>query len=104
MSGNDRNENPFEGGGVVMCGELVFTTQLSSPQAEVLNDLKVGDELTIETRSNSAQAYDSQNRLAGGIIATKALDLVNCILQGYDYKARVIGLDGARCTIQVMPL
>lgn len=106
MSGNPGNDSPYGGDLSVDCGSLTVITQLSSPIKEVIGKLKEGDILSIQiaTDQGPVQAFTEDPELAGNVLASRVLDLVNCIVQGNSYAAVVLSIDGAHCKIHIRPI
>jgi hypothetical protein len=90
-------------GGEESCENLVITTNLASPQANVINGLTVGDILTIQAASASGpiQALNSNNQIAGSIVSREQIRLLNCINGGTQYEAEVLALNTGQCTVQI---
>jgi len=105
MSGNGDGDNPIGGNEGVSCENLVIDTQLSSPNKEVLESLSVGDILYISIVSDQGpvQALTNNGDVAGGILSSRVIDLVNCIVNDHQYLADVLEINGAICRIRIRP-
>ncbi|GAA3968042.1 hypothetical protein [Mucilaginibacter dorajii] len=87
----------------VACDELKFNTQLSSPKEEVLVLLEVGLLLEIElSPSKTTCVVIYKSKIAGTIIHLNLKQLINCIIAGNTFYARVRSVDGAKCAITVL--
>lgn len=99
-SGGGRTQKPKS----MSCGELTFNTQLSSPREDVIILLKVGFTLDIEISPNqTACVVIFEDKVAGTIIHSLLNQLISCIKSGYRYYARVRNVNGAKCSITVLP-
>lgn len=85
------------------CENLVINTNLASPQAVVLNNLHVGNILSIHaiTDQGPIQALDEDGHVAGTIISREQVRLLNCINNGTHYEAEVISVRNGQCQIQI---
>lgn len=85
------------------CSTLVINTNISSPQANILQNLNVGDFLEIELASDQGpiNVFTGNRRLVGNIISREQVKLLKCILKGTDYQAEILSINGGQCTIQI---
>ncbi len=85
------------------CEGLVINTNLATPNAEVLENLEIGDflEITIATDQGPIQALDQEGNLAGNIISREQVKLLNCIISGTIYEAEILSLNDGQCNIQI---
>lgn len=85
------------------CRSIFITTHLASPQAAVLATLSSGDVLLLELASDQGplQAFTADGQLAGNILSREQSRLIRCILEGVNYQAEVLEIDGAECQIQI---
>ena len=85
------------------CQDLVVNTNLASPVFEVIEDLARGNILTIQAASDQGplQALDEEGRLAGNIISREQVRLLTCILDGTNYIAEVLSVNGGQCSVQI---
>lgn len=85
------------------CEAMVITTHLASPKAPVLATLSPGDVLLLELASDQGplQAFTEGGELAGNILSREQSRLISCILEGFNYQARVLEIDGAECQIEI---
>lgn len=88
------------------CRALVITTHLASPKAPVLATLSSGDTLLLQLASDQGplQAFTGAGQLAGNILSREQSRLIRCILEGVNYQAEVLEIDGAECQIQISAL
>lgn len=101
----------FGGGGFpseeVSCDRLAFDTQLSSPKADVVARIEVGDVLSVALdQQGAAQVVVIKfgNELAGGITSPKMARLLECIRQGTQYAATVIAKSGGQVNVRISPV
>ena len=85
------------------CRGLVINTNLRSPQATILQNLKKGDLLIIQTASDQGplQAFDADGNLAGNIISREQAKLLDCIIRGTEYMAEILSIENGQCDIQI---
>jgi hypothetical protein len=89
---------------------IVERAALASPDPDVLEGLEKSDDLDVQLRSvggrDSAVANTEAGATAGAILLSsveRTADLIECLRQGKRYKATVLTLKGALCTIEVRP-
>jgi hypothetical protein len=90
--------------GPIPCEMVAFETQLSSPKADVIANLKVGEILDVELRQEGGVQTIQvlrQGSLAGGLTAPDVKRLRECILSGHTYKAIVTALTGGQVKVRV---
>lgn len=95
MSGNSGPGFSGSGSGSeVACEDIVITTQLASPKAAVVLELKEGDFLEIVVESNTAGqpllVAKYQGKTAGGITHPGMFRLLECIKNGTVYVGEVL--------------
>ena len=78
-----------------VCGTIVVDTTLNSPNADVVKDLRKGDELDVEIQTSrtgikSLVAKDSSGRVAGALTPPSLIPIIKCIEAGYRYVALVL--------------
>ena len=85
------------------CEALVINTNLASPQAAVVNNLSVGDILSISAVSDQGpiQAIDQNGHIAGSIISREMVRILNCISTGTEYEAEIISIENGQYQIQI---
>jgi len=85
------------------CENLVINTNLASPQANVINNLTVGEVLRVNAASDRGpiQVLDRNGNVAGDIISREQVRLLNCIINGTTYVAEILSINNAQCTIQI---
>lgn len=83
------------------CETLVINTNLSSPQAAVIQNLSVGDFLSIQAASDQGpvQAIDSKGAVAGSIMTREQIRLLNCIIAGTEYEAEILHINNGQCNV-----
>ncbi|MDV2904160.1 hypothetical protein [Phytobacter diazotrophicus] len=88
----------------IACEKLTFITQLSSPQAHVVNTLTVGDILGIMQQVQGGQSVTVavfNGNVAGGIASPKVRRMRVCISNGTTYLAKVLSINGGQVQVQV---
>lgn len=91
----------------IACDKLTFSTQLSSPQEEVIDTLNIGDELLISIQNQDSQTSVvaiADGHIAGGIASPQIQRLRECIQQGTVYTATVQSINGGQVRIHVHPV
>ena len=85
------------------CLLLEIETSLFSPDEEVINLLKKGDELEIiySEIGNRIEARTTDDELAGTLVGNKITDLLRCIKDGNKYKGVVQSISGGNCKIKI---
>lgn len=107
MSGKDSSTRNDTGGGgdpPSSCESLIINTQLTSPKASVLKQVKEGDELlvAIELYEGSSVIVALHNNVvAGGLSAPSVQRLRKCIEDGFNYSATVLAIGGGQVRVRV---
>ncbi|MBN8667352.1 MAG: hypothetical protein J0M30_07595 [Chitinophagales bacterium] len=107
MSGSSSGGGANLGGGggipIADCKHISIKTNVTSPDPTVLKTLKVGDYLDVElqTATGPLIAVASGNRRLGSIFTTNPKMLIDCIVKGHIYHARILKIDGADCQILI---
>lgn len=107
MSGSDNSTGGGYGGGgggEVSCASLEIETQVSSPKADVIAQLKDGDVLQVALQQSGSVTLvilSFNNQLAGGVASPALHRLRECIRQGTTYVAVVIGISGGQVKIRI---
>ncbi len=85
------------------CERLTITTYLSSPKADVIDKIKISDILSISALSDQGPivATTSEGRIAGSILSSEQIRLLNCINLGTEYEAIVLSIQGGSCEIRI---
>lgn len=89
------------------CSTLVFSTQLSSPKADVVPHLKPGEELDVALDARPAVTVVValfNGRVAGGLASPETARLRGCIEQGTNYGATVLDVTGGQVRVRVHPV
>lgn len=94
-----------EQGEPVDCADLTFATTLSDPIPEVVDDLKEGDVLAVELRTEPRRisVVDGDGRDAGAIATQQWDRLLECLQSGNEYEAEVLSVDGGAVRVRVGP-
>lgn len=100
------------GGGIVdddqiACHLLKFETRITSPNAEAIVLLKVGDQLNVQIAAASAaqeiQVVNTVGQIVGGLLHNRAQRLRECLLGGARYKAKVLTSNNGQINVFVEP-
>ncbi|MEJ7693169.1 hypothetical protein [Daejeonella sp.] len=85
------------------CEKILIRTQLASPVPDVIDDLRTGDVLDVvlggPTGPLTAQTNDGD--VAGAILISNPASLINCINEGFEFKAKVMDITGGDCQISL---
>ncbi len=104
MSGSSGSSSFGDGSRQVACEEIKFTTQLASPQPQVVIALTVGQVLQVRiVPIQAAQVLVAQafGVTVGSLVGSNATRLRECILAGHEYTARVVKINGGQVTVDV---
>lgn len=87
------------------CASLFINTNLATPQAQVINNLNIGDILNINALSDQGpiQALTDNGNLAGNIISREQIRLLSCLIKGVPFVAEVIDIDNGQCQVRIYP-
>ncbi len=83
---------------------IIERTVLNSPVAAVVLTLSVGSVLSVhfvEHPRTRLEVLDGKGQTAGAVTSPRLIDLIECIQQGNNYEARVIGTDGGRIEVEI---
>lgn len=85
------------------CERLTIMTYLSSPKADVIDKVKVNDILSISALSDQGPivATTAEGKIAGSILSSEQVRLLNCINSGTEYEAIVLSIQGGSCEIRI---
>lgn len=85
------------------CDLLDISTQLSSPKAEVIEGLAVGDVLDVALQAGAGTAVVvlRDGKLAGGLASPDVLRLRECLESGTQYSAVVREINDAQVKVRV---
>lgn len=89
------------------CDMLFLQTQLASPKADVVEQMRLGDtlQITLDNAHPERIALAIWNgHIAGGIASPKVLRLIACIESGTYYVAQVIEKIGGQITLNISPV
>lgn len=85
------------------CARFVKETILNSPNPEVIPELQVGQILLVkfdpESGQRVIQAVTSAESVAGSITGEPGLR--NCMIEGYEYVAEVVSVQGGSCKVKI---
>jgi hypothetical protein len=86
------------------CSRLSFQATVNSPKPDVISHLTVGDVLNVALNPEGQGVVLGHNgQLAGSIVGSHVVQLVNCINSGFDYQATVVQLNGGHCVVRIDP-
>lgn len=86
------------------CETLVIDTQLSSPKPAVVTHIQVGDvlQVAVDKAGGTATVVVLRNgEIAGGLAAPLVQRLRQCIEEGTQYNAKVIGKNDALVRVRI---
>lgn len=106
MSGSGGIGSGGWGGGssATPCESLAFETQLSSPKANVIQRLTLGDVLEIELKTVDETitiVISFNGEVAGGLSSPDVQRLRECILSGHEYVATVLSINQGQVKVRV---
>ena len=107
MSGTGPSSGGNLGGGggipTADCKDISIKTNVTSPDPSVLKTVKVGDLLDIELQTSTGPiiALTSKKKILGSIFTTNPKLLIDCISKGFNYRGRILLIDGADCQILI---
>jgi hypothetical protein len=87
------------------CTTLSFRAAVNSPKPAVLKKMKEGAVLVVELQkppSTSVIVMYKDEEL-GALTGPKIATLVNCLQNGYKFKADVVSITGGNCQVEVRP-
>ena len=84
------------------CANLSFTTDLASVDPGVLASVKIGDVCdVVATTAKGPVIVSVRGERLGTILHMKDVQLLTCIFEGAEYKAKVLIIDGGRCQVLI---
>lgn len=85
------------------CSTLSFEAQLNSPQAAVLATLHLGEYLSVELSALPRQVVQvvKNGAVVGAVTGSQTAQLINCLQNGYSFKAEVLSVTGGMCSVRV---
>lgn len=91
------------GGAAFDCASVSIQTTIMSPDPIVLAGLSAGDVLNVSLRTATGPliAVTASGDTLGVIFTTDLSTLIDCINNGYDYKATILRISGAECHILI---
>ena len=87
------------------CDQLSFLAIIHSPQPAVIVQISQGDLLSVELQAVplTVVVVKYQGAIAGTLTGVQVSSLINCLQNGYPFGAKVISIEGGKCTIDVRP-
>jgi hypothetical protein len=108
MSGGGRDDSylgPSPPGGPPDCEGLKFTTGLSSPQPDVVQQLSQDDILRVALEDVEGRPRVAvrtvEGAVAGAITSGRLGELLDCLQQGHKYQVRVVSIEGGHVRVEV---
>ena len=88
------------------CATLEFDAHLNSPQVNALATLVLNEILSVTLTSLPKQVVQvvKGNLLVGVLTGSQTSQLISCLQNGYEFKAKVLSVTGAMCSVRVSPL
>ena len=85
------------------CNQVSILTQLASPVAAVIATLRQGDELVVRLTppAGPVEAITVGGQVAGALLPPGISDLINCMVNGFHYKATVRSINGGNCQVLI---
>jgi len=83
--------------------ECIFseTTELDSPSYDAVNDAEIGEILSVEVRGDRPCVVDSEDRILGTITGVLGTRILDCIENGFQYRAEIIEKEGRNCQVRI---
>jgi|GEM_PF-5497508 len=99
MSGS----SSYSGGGPVYtdCTTLVIKTKLASPVRQVVDEINIGDTLSVELTppAGPVSIMTESGKVAGSVLPIDLESLIQCISEGHEYIAKVTEINMGNCQI-----
>lgn len=84
------------------CDGLTIITNLASPKPEVVEGIERGDILIVQISSDQGPIVAiHEGNVAGTIVSRDQIRLLNCILSGTIYEAKVLQSNNGQCQVQI---
>lgn len=91
--------------GSVDCSNIAEQTSISSPKADVLSKLKVGDILAVDINGQGTRkilVVKFKGKEAGSISTfAKAATIIDCIENGFIFTAKIVKIQGGAYTVTI---
>ncbi len=103
MSGNSGGGSPSFSRESKDCTTLSIRTHIASPNPAVISKLKIGDilEVVLTPPTGPVQVITSKKDIAGSLLPPDIAQLIQCIVDGHSYKAKVIEINGGNCQVLI---
>jgi hypothetical protein len=87
------------------CTTLSFRSAVNSPKPAALKGIKEGTVLIVELQSIPTTAVVVKHKAieVGALTGAKIASLINCLQNGYRFKADVVSITGGNCQVEVRP-
>jgi hypothetical protein len=85
------------------CNTLNIRTNIASPNPAVISKLVVGEILKVTAVSSRGpiQLVTTAGEVAGAVLPSDLADLIQCISDGHEFKAKVLNISGGNCNILI---
>ena len=84
------------------CETSVITTYVSSVDNTVLAKHRIGTILSLTIgRNNELLLEDGDGEILGALLHTNTSDIIECIIQGADYKAEIQKIASPSCIVYI---
>ncbi|PKN07078.1 MAG: hypothetical protein CVU73_14720 [Deltaproteobacteria bacterium HGW-Deltaproteobacteria-8] len=94
--------NAYPPGSASDCEDIRFKASVNSPQPEALDDLEVGDVLTISaTDDEEGIIVWNDDEEVGTLTGTMVAKMLNCMQSEYIFQATVLEISEGYCLVQV---
>ena len=104
MSGSNRDVGGGNGTPPDSCETLSFTTQISSPRAEVIDQVQAGDVLDVALSQQGQQTVvvvQKGDKIVGGLASPQVKQLRECIQSNHEYSAEVLSKNEGQIRVRV---
>jgi hypothetical protein len=94
------------GGDGSPCSSLEFECALGSPVPEQLKQIKVNWVIDVKRwvfKGVPAPVAVIDEKLVGTILSAEAVQLLECLENGYKFKAHILEIHGGSCRVRVIP-
>lgn len=94
---------PFVGStaGTQSCETIRVQCALSSPKLKVISTLKVGSVLDIVVDSNGNLVAEHNGAVAGSIVSSNTMRLIDCISKGHGYSGAVLSITKGQVSLEI---
>lgn len=85
------------------CENLSIKTQLASPKPEVISKLKVGSilDVVLTPPAGPVQVITDDGEVAGALLPPDVAQLIECMVDGHEYHAKILDIKGGNCQVLI---